>query len=243
MPNTNADAELIKLGEKFDAAQSEHDRLSDIEDRAHEKHDAENPMPDALKVRPDDEGLGIPGRDPQQRAVDEIIDTYYGRDRSTKGQTEGPESYRPYDDNMLIETLRKPKWPVPEKIDLPPDMRPYIVAGIVGMRDVEPSPAARARADEIIAAYDEWKIRDNAGSREIYANEGCAQVEAFEDLSDIAQEIMATPAHTTAGLRIKARAAWWVIKDQGAGYRAGSFDDCDLLFSIVQDLLREAPAA
>jgi hypothetical protein len=52
-----------------------------------------------------------------------------------------------------INVLRNPQWPHPDsKVEL-------AMQGIVAEWLFEPSAQARARADEIIAAYDQWRTR------------------------------------------------------------------------------------
>ena len=68
-----------------------------------------------------------------------------------------PNISREHYGGFEVSQLRKSTCWIPVKLDLPPGFKPYIVAGIVGVREVEPSPAARARADEIIAAWEQYR--------------------------------------------------------------------------------------
>ncbi len=54
------DAALLQLFDQYMAARSEFCRLLEGEDRMAQRHNAENPMPDVLRVRPGDADLGLP---------------------------------------------------------------------------------------------------------------------------------------------------------------------------------------
>jgi hypothetical protein len=66
-----------------------------------------------------------------------------------------------------------------------------------------PSPAARARADEIIAAWEKWQKRINRKPRGYRAAER-AHLAADSRVWDLQRKIFKTQAHTLAGLRAKA---------------------------------------
>ncbi len=70
---------------------------------------------------------------------------------------------------------------------------------------------------------------------------------AWQDVLDIIREIIVVPAHTPAGLRVKARAAWWMIRGEAEDYGAGDLRDGDriirdgdLLFLLLKDIVPES---
>jgi hypothetical protein len=222
------DAVLLRLVDDYIAAQAEVDRLSDLASRDSEKHSAANPMPHALLVRPEDEALGITTSDRRHRAADKIMDAVAGSDPRTYSR----ELDHTYDDRMTIDALRKPKWPVVEKIDLPADVEPWLVGGSAVVRYVEPSSAARARGDEIVRAYDEWQSRlyqtpstDADMDREFEA--------ACDRTSRLRNKIARRPAHSMAGIMAKVKA---VASLNGSIDLDRELDD-SMAASITRDLI------
>jgi hypothetical protein len=57
-----------------------------------------------------------------------------------------------WDRPIDVDPLREVKWLISSKSEADDEVT-------VSLRKVTPSPAARARADEIIAAYDDWQSR------------------------------------------------------------------------------------
>jgi hypothetical protein len=136
-PVNNLDAELLKLLDECSAADKEADRLgklfSDHEKKAF-AHRENVPIPDALRVRPEDGSLGL-------------VQEY---DALAHGGMMEREKRDTYDRN---DTLRwtSDKWLYIERVEHGPDDWSFHVARRA------PSPAARARADEIIQAVAEWE--------------------------------------------------------------------------------------
>jgi hypothetical protein len=207
--SSDADAHLLALVDKYFADDAEYERLSAAETELSTKHYASVPTPDVLRVRPEDEALGIQTFAGLHYAHEEMM-----RESGlsvSKTERRILEEY----DHLSIGMLREPKWPTVTKLDFPPGVGPWYAGGFVGTRYVEPSPAARARADEIIAAYDEWnKAREMPES----ANDDLEA--AVEELNELRDEIEDTPALTLAGLVAKARVA---IKREEDGEEAWSF--------------------
>jgi hypothetical protein len=146
-PVTAADPDpLVGRAKEYLAAATELQKIERVSKRLQEEHRAKYPMPDALLVRPEDDELGIPNRMKMVfMAWDEPIP---------------PDHWclKHYNDAWCIDRLRKPQWERLIDVEFRPGTAPYNrFNGGVGLESFEPSPAARARADEIIAAYDGWK--------------------------------------------------------------------------------------
>jgi hypothetical protein len=202
-PPPAADLELVDLANQLVAAEAEFCRLNQIVDQMDGVRFAVTP-PDNLKVRASDAGLGIPKPD----------------ESSERHRPNGFEFY----DACEVEKLRKSKWTDEErsgKID-------HDDGFTVTVRYKQPSPEARARADEIIAAYDKWlkstdrKPRGYRAARRAYNN---AEKRARELESQI-HEIRAT---TVTGMIAKARCAQ--VYDFHLGAHAG------FCIEIAEDLL------
>jgi hypothetical protein len=209
---TGDDAKLLALVDKYFADDAEYDRLSAAETELSTKHYASVPTPDVLRVRPEDEALGIQTSASLHYAHEEMLRE--GGLTVPKTEQIKPSHY----DHMSVADLRKPKWLTITKLDFPPDVGPWYAGGFVGTRYVEPSPAARARADEIIAAYDEWNKAREMPESVALANDDLEA--AVEELNELRNEIEDTPALTFAGLVAKARVA---IKREEEGEEAWSF--------------------
>lgn len=113
---------------------------------------------------------------------------------------------------------------------------------IVADRYFDPSPEARARADEIIAAFDQWeKMRDRKKPRGMVAAERKRE-KASKLVIKLEKQIAKMPATSIAGMIAKAR---WA-----QAYDDDCYPECDdplsvLSASIARDLLviAEVPAA
>jgi hypothetical protein len=189
--SSEADAHLLALVDEYFAANAEYDRLWAAWKEAHSKHEASHPMPDTLLVRPEDEALGIQTSARRHYAAEEMMRE--GGLTVSKEEQIKPSHY----DHMSVAALREPKWLTVTKLDFPPDVGPWYAGGIVGTRYVIPSPQARARADEIIAAYDEWR----RASESPESPEDDTLEATVEELNELRNEIEDTPALTFAGPR------------------------------------------
>jgi hypothetical protein len=127
------DAKLFKLVNEYLSTDEERQRLQEVLDRAVEKQEAKCPMPEVLHVRPEDAELELPDHN---GVYDALLLT-----RSQRTD---------YHDRTWIDALRRPQWRRTSEFT-PPNLAPVCIC-----EGFEPSPAARARADEIVAAYDEW---------------------------------------------------------------------------------------
>jgi hypothetical protein len=113
----------------------------------------------------------------------------------------------------------------------PKEMRPATWQNLEGGK-FTPTAAARARADEIVAAHDRWEGPEPT-SRAYQAAEG-KMIRATERMSRLQNRLARTPARTVAGLQAKARAyhttTWGDTKDIHD-------HDARVVTSIVRDLL------
>lgn len=101
---------------------------------------------------------------------------------------------------------------------------------------------------ELIALEKEFDAAVVAYDRKYNAIERAPDWEPGEDeVHDIVGEIMDTPAVTMEGLKVKAKAAWWIVGDEWRG-RDENYDhlgcgETALLIAFLKDLLGEAVVA
>jgi len=122
-----ADAELFALADEYVVAEQKWCALNLKVDNMR-LDTRDSPLPEALRWRQEDADLGLP---------DIRKDEYIGREPA-------------WDCKHFVEKLRYDKWTVVTRTGTNDDMT-------VHMRTVSPSPEAIARADEIIAAFDDWE--------------------------------------------------------------------------------------
>jgi hypothetical protein len=121
------DVELLALADQYAVAHKKWSGLSLAVDRMEDEFKyRRNPVPDTLRYRQSDADLGLP------------LPWPLPKDRP-------PIWERPVD----VNNLREAKWIISSKCETEDETT-------VTLRKVTPSAAARARGDEIIAAYDEW---------------------------------------------------------------------------------------
>jgi hypothetical protein len=207
------DAKLFKLVNEYLAADEERRRLEGVIDRAQKVQEAKYPMPDVLRVRSEDAELELPDHNG-------VYDGLFF-DRSSR---------KDYHDAMWIDHLRRPQWKRLAEYT-PPNLEP-----VCHYEGFDPSPAARARADEIVAAYDDWwpKLHRRA-AREIKTRlpRGYRAVEKQEErlsrlLGRLEAKINKTRARTFPGLLAKAKIASLVVPE-------GDYDPA--LDAIQRDML------
>jgi hypothetical protein len=120
-----------------------------------------------------------------------------------------------------IDKMRRATWEDPE----------------LGGGTFTPSAAARARADEILAAYDRWEGPE-PNTRAYRAAEGKMN-RATQRMMRLETRLARTPARTMAGLQAKARAY-----QESSNWRSDrdgiDAHDARLVTSIVRDLLGQA---
>ena len=98
-------------------------------------------------------------------------------------------------------------------------------------------PEARARADEIVASLEAWKVErelvlDGTGYSAIEA-----ELEALQDQeSELLDGLVAAPARTMAGVIAKARALT-MLYDRDEQIELGESTDCELAASLIGDML------
>jgi hypothetical protein len=131
-----------------------------------------------------------------------------------------------------VARLRKSKWIDQDASTSCEDQDQYVVT----IRYVTPSTETRARADEIVTAYDEWKVAQEKKPRGYRAaKRAYNKAERLE--TSLEQKIHAIQATTVEGMIAKARCAELYYFESGV---AGCFME-----SIAKDLLamREASPA
>jgi len=219
------DARLLKLIDQYSSVNAEHDKVDAKWQKAYEKQKKSTPMPEVLRVRPEDDALGIPNVYREHREADAIV-----------GNPPKAEKYEraTYDLKFLVDRLREPRWTRVKKIDPPEGTEFFYCGGAVAAEYFDPSPAARARADEIVQAYDEWYAKD-AGSR-AQQNRGARMERLCGRIFDIRQKIERTPARTFAGLVAKAKIVAELAEQDDES-------EHPLACSISRDVLAFEPAA
>jgi hypothetical protein len=193
------DAKLMKLVNRYLSLDAERERIAEITDRADEEHSARYPMPDALRVQPGDAELGLP------------------QPRGNHGERFGYSL-----SNMQIDSMRKPEWDKIEIIDPPEGLQFAMGGGGEVVRPFTPSPEARARADEIIRAYDEWHPKHHRTPRGMRKYEAQSE-RLFERLSSLEARINKTRARTIVGLLGKAKIASMAAPDPFDDPAVGAF--------------------
>jgi hypothetical protein len=211
------DAKLFKLVNEYLAADDERRRLEEVIDRGEKVQAAKHPMPDVLRVLPEDAELELPDHNG-------VYDGLFF-DRSSR---------ETYEDAMWIEALRRLQWKRLVEVHYP-DAESTVRHGYF-----DPSPAARARADEIVTAYDEWwpKLHRRTG-REIKPRlpRGFSAVEKQERrlsrlLSRLEAKINKTRARTFPELLAKAKIASVAAPDMD------DWIDADpVIGSVMHDML------
>jgi hypothetical protein len=198
------DQALIDLTDQYCAAAAEFDRLNKIANDFEDDRLGNNEPPENLRVRASDTALNIPQPD----------------DASGRHRIHGFEFY----DLGEVEKLRKSKWTDWERTG----KTDYDDGGFtVTVRYKQPSPEARARADEIIQAYDQWlRAAERLPRAERVAQN--ARDNASMHATRLEKRIIATRAMTTEGMAAKARCA------ETMGFKPGLED---FSVSIAQDLL------
>jgi hypothetical protein len=193
----NPDAKLLAIIDQYLAVQTEYDQANAIWDQAYGRQKAENPMPDVLRVRPEDEALGL-------------------------CVAHGDRLPEAYDIPYLIDGLRAEKYMVVEKIEPPSGTRFHYVCGGEVVRYIEPSDAARARALEIVQAFNAWQPSVSE-TRSMRAT-GRKIEKLAGSLHRIERQIVKTPAQSIAGLVAKAKIAARLAsqEDESENYLARS---------------------
>jgi hypothetical protein len=130
---------------------------------------------------------------------------------------------------------KEPEWPVLETVKPPDGMRFWSTSGGKSFRMEPPSAAARARADEIIAAHDRWHAKYWRYPREVRSLERQAD-RASKRRDKLRAKIDRTRAYTFTALAIKGQVA--AIE----GEEDTPFADTTLE-SILRDLRKLNPAA
>jgi hypothetical protein len=187
----NPDTALMQMVEDFIATHKECKRWSRVRKREYKKHEARHPMPEVLNVRPEDVELDIPdARDSLERAQERA-----------RQYPDDPRYRDPYYFGNAVDQMRSPTWRMAKA-----ETTGAADEGETSVRywRLQPSPAARARADEIVAAYDEWKPRFDRLPRAYSDAERKTDV-PFNREQRLQRKIARTPARTLAGLAAKVK--------------------------------------
>jgi hypothetical protein len=205
------DAALLQLFDEYMATVEEYQRVYGLYESGQAKHQERYPMPDVLRVRPEDAELELPDNNGMYDGL------FFSRSSG--------EDY----DVRWVDVLRRPKWKRLIEIT-PPGGEP-----ICHYAFFDPSSAARARADEIVAAYDKWQAKYWRYPRELRSI-GRQADRLSKQKDKLRAKIDRTRAHTIAGLAVKAQVA--AIE----GEEDTQFADTTLE-SILRDIRKLNPAA
>jgi hypothetical protein len=204
-----SDAALLQLFDEYMSTVAEYRRVNGLYERGRDEHQARHAMPKTLLVQPGDAELGLP-------EVPEI--------------NEEPLSYV-----VRIMELKESEWPVLETVEPPDGTQFWSTSGGTVFRREPPSAAARARADEIIAAHDRWHAKHWRFPREVRSLDRQAD-RASKQKDKLRAKIDRTRAYTFTGLAIKGQVAAIEGEDDT------QFADTTLE-SILRDLRKINPAA
>jgi hypothetical protein len=192
------DEALMGLVREYLKLDAERQKLDNEIKRITDAWEAKHPMPDALRVRPGDAELCLP-----RRMSEEALNRC--------GYGMGAD----------IEDMRKPEWGRTVVFD-PPEGFQY-ARGAEVYEFYVPSPEARARADEIVAACDEWRPDPPRG---IKSKEARSE-RMFNRLSRLEAKINKKRAHTFVGLLAKSWIACIAAPDPDDDPAIGAFlRDC-----------------
>jgi hypothetical protein len=193
LAEVNADAELLEIGKRWEAAAAQVDAHDIHLMEASQRYSALMPKdpPEALFFRSSDDALALP---------------------RTRSRYSGPGS----------------RWWYRENIEQ--------------YRATFPEPSAQARADEIVAAYDQWwaeidRANEVSGMKAAEAKEE----QLFKIESELRTAIMRTPARTMEGALLKARASVWCsggVRELEEELATTSCYDASLAQSVVLDVLK-----
>jgi hypothetical protein len=202
------DAELIAIADQYAVAYKKWSDLSLVVDRMDgSRFAARGDRPEVLNRREADAELGLPSLWSYPNDHEAIWD-------------------RPID----VDPLREAKWLISSKSEADDEVT-------VSVRKVTPSPAARVRADEIIAAYDDWQSRSARLPRG-YRKAKCESDKAHRAYMRLERRIANTQANTLEGMLAKVRCAQ-TYNETEEGF---SFDDggCPEVMarSIFLDIVR-----
>jgi hypothetical protein len=197
--NPNPDAQLFALIVQFVAAERKYRELrlavGQIEDGI--DFSRRGPMPDVLQWRRTDRKLGLPPLDRQRLAEDATIKAGTLEKLAQLNWSGAPD----------VQRIRAAKWIHQARVavkDHPTDGMFQVI-----MKVRPPSKAARARADEIIAAYDAW-------AKPAALPRGFKKLEKEMNRADNAasrleREVCDTRAATIDGMIAKVRAAHAIL--------------------------------
>jgi hypothetical protein len=178
------DAALLQLFDEYMATVEEYQRVRDLYEYGRAEQQAKYPMPEVLRVRPEDAELGLPNKPGDGKAYE-----------------------------FCIQELQRAEWAFSEEFEPPAGKHfKYVQVGRM-IRYEAPSAAARARADEIIKAHDKWWPKYWHEPREVRSFERQAD-RANKRKDKLRAKIDRTRAHTIAGLAVKAQVAAIEGEDQ-----------------------------
>lgn len=125
----------------------------------------------------------------------------------------------------VVDALRKEKWPRSKTVSKPGRT-------VITTKHVAPSAGSRARADEIIAAYDDWQQTGEFPKRG-YKKARREAKRAERELWAIEDQIENTRAKTTDGMMAKIR--WQMLSQERSSVEEFYDTDC-LAKSILKDI-------
>ena len=179
-PATSADAELVALVEQFIVADRKYREAAAVVDRMDDERRSrrcQSPLPEVLRWRQSDFDLGLPPL--------------------LKGLAYGPN----WEHSLNIDALRKEKWISGVTTIFKPVENELVVHWTT------PTEAARARADEIIRAYDEWHKGEAVPTPRGYKKAEKARDKADDAATKLEDKVLHTRAMTIDGMLAKIRCA------------------------------------
>jgi hypothetical protein len=202
------DTELLAMADQYAVAYKKWSDLSLVVDRMDgSRFAARGDRPEIINWQEADAELGLPSPWPYPNDHKAIWD-------------------RPID----VEPLREAKWQISSKSETDDEVT-------ISLRKVTPSLAARVRADEIIAAYDDWHSRGERLPRG-YRKAKCESDKAHRAYMRLERRIANSRANTLEGMLAKVRCAQtYTERDTGFDFDEGGCPEI-MARSIFLDIVR-----
>lgn len=211
-----ADAAILDLGQRLERVRAEFERVMTVEERAEDRLKAVTAKPDILRVRPMD-CLWFNAHLADANHHHLLVGDFFSLEEidvfATTSFSYGAHFVpRPSDSLPADATVLYLKLPLVE---------------------------AQTRADEIIAAFRDWKEDYDRRYHELGLDELAAQRTALSRQTHaLARSVLREPATTLSGLALKMRAAsWYCDLDER---ESGEEDDVMVLCAIARDVERMA---
>ena len=209
----HCEADLLAMADQYAVAYKKWSDLNLVVDRMDgSRFASRGDRPEVLNRREADAELGLPSLWPY------------------------PDDHKPIWDRPIdVNLIRDAKWTIFSKVETDDEVT-------VSLRKVMPSPAARARADEIIAAYDDWHSRGERLPRG-YRKAKRESDKAHRAYVRLEMRIANTRANTPEGMLAKVKCAQaYTERDTGFDFDEGGCPEI-MAQSVFLDVMRMSSKA